>query len=76
MRELGGSPRSPGSGFVADDGLAIVDVAGLDLGDPERLEAELDAIPGVVECGIFARRRADVGRCSSRATRSWWARRT
>ena len=33
---------------------------GLDLSDPERLEAELDAIPGVVECGIFARRRADV----------------
>ena len=55
------------AGFVADDGLAIVDVTGLDLGDPERLEAELDAIPGVVECGIFARRRADVVLAGSEA---------
>ena len=47
-------------GYLTDDGLAILDVAGLPLGDPERLEAELDAIPGVVENGIFARRRADV----------------
>ena len=59
VRALGGSPAHR-PGFVADDGLAILDVGGLDLSDPERLEAELDAIPGVVECGIFARRRADV----------------
>jgi ribose 5-phosphate isomerase A len=59
VRELGGDPVLR-AGFDADDGLAIVDAAGLDLGDPERLEAELDAIPGVVESGIFARRRADV----------------
>jgi len=59
VRALGGSPAAR-PGFVADDGLAILDVAGLDLSDPERLEAELDAIPGVVECGVFARRRADV----------------
>jgi ribose 5-phosphate isomerase A len=59
VRDLGGDPVVR-SGFVADDGLAIVDVSGLDLGDPERVEAELDAIPGVVECGVFARRRADV----------------
>ena len=59
VRALGGSPAAR-PGFVADDGLAILDVGGLDLSDPERLEAELDAIPGVVECGIFARRRADV----------------
>ena len=59
VRALGGSPAAR-SGYVADDGLAILDVAGLDLTDPERVEAELKAIPGVVECGIFARRRADV----------------
>ncbi len=59
VRALGGTPAAR-PGYVADDGLAIVDVAGLDLGDPERLEAELQAIPGVVECGIFARRPADV----------------
>jgi len=59
VRALGGSPAAR-PGFVADDGLAILDVRGLDLSDPERLEAVLDAIPGVVECGIFAHRRADV----------------
>ena len=59
LRGLGGAPVLR-AGFVADDGLAIIDVTGLDLGDPERLEAELDAVPGVVGCGIFARRRADV----------------
>ncbi len=59
VRALGGSPAAR-AGYVADDGLAILDVAGLDLSDPERVEAELQTIPGVVECGIFARRRADV----------------
>jgi hypothetical protein len=59
IRALGGSPAVR-SGFVSDDGMAILDVSGLDLSDPERLEAELAAIPGVVECGIFALRRADV----------------
>ena len=47
-------------GFVTDNGNAVLDATGLDLSDPEGLELELDAIPGVVECGICARRRADV----------------
>jgi ribose 5-phosphate isomerase A len=47
-------------GYLTDDGLAILDAAGLSLDDPERLEAALAAIPGLVESGIFARRRADV----------------
>jgi ribose 5-phosphate isomerase A len=47
-------------GVVTDNGNLILDVTGLDLGDPERLEVELDALPGVVECGLFARRRPDV----------------
>jgi len=47
-------------GFVTDNGNAVLDAMGLDLLDPEGLEVELDAIPGVVECGIFARRRADI----------------
>jgi ribose 5-phosphate isomerase A len=59
VRALGGNPAAR-AGFVADDGLAILDVAGLDLSDPERTEAQLKSIPGVVECGIFAYRRADV----------------
>ena len=59
VRALGGSVAAR-PGYVSDDGLAILDVSGLSLDDPERLEAALDAIPGVVENGIFARRRADV----------------
>jgi ribose 5-phosphate isomerase A len=35
-------------------------VTGLDFGDPLALELELEALPGVVACGIFARRPADV----------------
>jgi len=56
---LGGHPAAR-PGFVTDNGNAVLDAMGLDLSDPEGLELELDAIPGVVECGIFARRRADV----------------
>jgi len=45
---------------MTDDGAAVLDVSGLDLTDPERLEAELEAIPGVVASGLFTHRRADV----------------
>jgi ribose 5-phosphate isomerase A len=56
---LGGRPAAR-PGFLTDNGNAVLDAMGLDLSDPEGLELELDAIPGVVECGLFARRRADV----------------
>lgn len=59
LRALGGRPVVRPD-YRTDDGMAILDCAGLDLSDPEPLEAELEAIPGVVGCGIFARRRADV----------------
>ncbi len=47
-------------GFVTDNGNLILDVPGLVITDPARLEAELNQIPGVVENGLFARRPADV----------------
>jgi len=59
LRALGGRPAVRPD-YLSDDGAVILDVAGLDLSDPERLEEALGAIPGVVECGIFAHRRADV----------------
>lgn len=59
VRALGGT-SAVRPGYRSDDGLAILDASGLDLSDPERLEAELDSIPGVLENGIFARRAADV----------------
>ncbi|NIR60535.1 MAG: ribose 5-phosphate isomerase A, partial [Gammaproteobacteria bacterium] len=33
---------------------------GLRITDPVALEGEIEAIPGVVTCGLFARRPADV----------------
>ena len=45
---------------VTDNGNVILDVRNLDLTDPLSAELELNAIAGVVDNGIFARRRADV----------------
>ncbi|MCY4014481.1 MAG: ribose-5-phosphate isomerase RpiA [Gammaproteobacteria bacterium] len=54
LAALGGQPRHR-SGFVTDNGNDIVDVHGLAIPDPSSLEAEINAIPGVVENGLFAR---------------------
>lgn len=51
---LGGQPHHR-SGFVTDNGNDIVDIHGLAIPDPSNLEAEINAIPGVVENGVFAR---------------------
>jgi len=56
---LGGVSRLR-EGSCSDNGNPVLDVAGLDLSDPLAAEEALDAIPGVVGNGIFARRRADV----------------
>jgi len=56
---LGGLPTVR-EGRTADSGNPLVDVSGLDLDDPAGMESRLEAIDGVVACGIFARRRADV----------------
>jgi ribose 5-phosphate isomerase A len=45
---------------LTDAGNPMLDVTGLSLADPLAAEIALDAIPGVVECGVFARRTADV----------------
>lgn len=54
LADLGGQPRHR-RGFVTDNGNDIVDVHGLSIPDPSSLEAEINAIPGVVENGLFAR---------------------
>ena len=56
---LGGSPKLR-AGILTDSGNPLLDISGLDLSDPLRMEDALEAIPGVVACGIFAHRRADV----------------
>ena len=56
---LGGEPRLR-NGFVTDNGNLILDVHGLDIAEPARLESELNQIAGVVTNGLFARRPADL----------------
>ncbi|MEO6967485.1 MAG: ribose-5-phosphate isomerase RpiA [Rhodanobacteraceae bacterium] len=47
-------------GVVTDNGNWILDVHGLAIDDPAKLEAELNQIIGVVTVGLFAQRAADV----------------
>ena len=58
MEELGGHPTV--RDMVTDNGNNIVDVHGLQIKEPTRLEAAINQIPGVVTCGIFGKRGADV----------------
>jgi len=48
------------AGFTTDNGNAILDVHDLRMADPVALETELNQIAGVVTCGLFARRPADI----------------
>ncbi len=57
--ELGGDPEYR-TGVVTDNGNIILDIHGLSIVDPKGLELELNQIPGVVTCGLFARRPADL----------------
>jgi ribose 5-phosphate isomerase A len=56
---MGGAPRLR-DGFISDNGGAIIDVANLRIDDPAALETEVNQWPGVICCGIFARRRASI----------------
>ncbi len=55
---LGGTPELR-DGFTTDQGNVILDVRGLDLVDPVKMETAINQIPGVVTCGLFAQRGAD-----------------
>ena len=57
--KLGGQPEWR-QGFVTDNGNAILDVHGLRILDPPKLESQINDIAGVVCTGIFAQRPADV----------------
>ena len=57
--KLGGNP-SLRAGVTTDNGNVILDVTGLDLTDPVAMESRINLIPGVLDNGIFAQRRADV----------------
>ena len=59
LAAMGGSPQWR-EGFITDNGNWILDTAGLDITAAAKMEKEINAIPGVVDNGIFAIRRADV----------------
>ena len=56
---LGGQPVWR-EGTVTDNGNWILDVHNWRVTDPVSLEREINQLPGVVTCGLFARRGADV----------------
>jgi len=57
--KLGGQPILR-AGFTTDNGNPILDVHGLSIFDPPKLETEINQIAGVVCVGLFAHRPADV----------------
>jgi len=57
--ELGGDPEYR-QGIVTDNGNLILDVHGMCISGPKSLELAINQIPGVVTCGLFAKRPADV----------------
>jgi ribose 5-phosphate isomerase A len=59
LMKLGGQPALR-TGFVTDNGNVILDVHHLDIMNPVELEGIINQIAGVVTCGLFARRAADV----------------
>ena len=59
QRKLVGEPLLR-VGVVTDNGGQIIDVRGLEIGEPNALEREINQWPGVVSCGIFARNKASV----------------
>ncbi len=56
---LGGQPEWR-EGFITDNGNWILDVHNMDLVDPVATEKLINDIPGVVTCGLFAIRPADL----------------
>jgi len=59
VRKIGGRPAWR-KGFITDNGGEILDVYGLRISDPAKMEKRLEAIPGVVCAGIFGKRRANL----------------
>lgn len=56
---LGGQPVWR-ENYLTDNGNPILDVHGLQLDEPAQIERTLEAVPGVVTVGIFARRRPEL----------------
>jgi len=59
MAALGGRPELR-AGFTTDNGNCILDVHNLELTDPVDMEKTINNLAGVVTCGLFALRPADL----------------
>lgn len=59
LTAMGGKPALR-TGYTTTHGNQILTVTGLEFSDPEALETRINDIPGVICCGIFAHRHADV----------------
>ena len=63
LTALGGVPvlrvNAQGAPYITDNGNEILDVKHLTIHDPCALEAQINALPGVVTVGLFASRGAD-----------------
>jgi ribose 5-phosphate isomerase A len=59
MVALGGQPEWR-EGFTTDNGNWILDIHNMDLVDPVSMEKTINNLPGVVTCGLFAIRPADL----------------
>ncbi len=59
VRRIGGQPTLR-EGVTTDNGNVILDVSGLAIDEPVKMERTLNDIPGVVTNGLFALRPADV----------------
>ncbi|ESQ16622.1 MAG TPA: ribose-5-phosphate isomerase RpiA [Chromatiaceae bacterium] len=57
--KLGGTPIWR-EGFITDNGNLILDVQGMQIREPAKLEQQINNLAGVVTVGIFALRPADV----------------
>ena len=56
---MGGQPELR-QDFITDNGNVILDVHNMDLIDPVGVEKQLNSLPGVVTCGLWALRPAEV----------------
>lgn len=59
LEQLGGRPVWR-ENFITDNGNIILDVHDLKITDPVGMENDINSWPGVVTCGLFANRGADV----------------
>ncbi len=57
--KMGGRPVLR-DGFTTDNGNIIIDIHGLEIMEPVKMETHFNQLPGVVTIGLFAQRPADV----------------